>query len=129
MGGQPVAHANRCNCSCLNRNSGPKSRPGTIQCEGGIAVSIERELPCDRFDVVTELVACVPTTTERISSVITTANAITGAKVGGLTDIGTPVTCEDLAAGNVTGQRRVGNSSSVDQSLGDQNVPTFLECR
>jgi hypothetical protein len=128
-GGDPVAHRDKCNCSCMEV-AGIPSRPGALHCNIRAGLNIEVGLPCDGSDVwITTIQPCVPFTTEWATGTLLQANAQAADKIGPLSASGTPTTCAALAADVSAGLDVVATISFIDTSLLDLVVQFRTVCQ
>lgn len=121
-----------CQCSCLNSAGEVSARPGEAQCNLGANLSIEAAAPCDGTDVTVRVGSvCAPQTTETASTVILNANGGTGTvpRGGPAVTMGTPVTCEQFSAGELTGLQVRGVANFFGSALGDIASVIFTECQ
>ncbi|HSP97371.1 MAG TPA: hypothetical protein VL049_09040 [Candidatus Dormibacteraeota bacterium] len=126
VGGEPVVHANTCNCVCSGAGLGQPSVAGGLSCSVGTQINVE--LPNDGIcgDVVPPTIqlpaVCGPVTSETSTGIIHNSNNMSGSTIpaaGASVVHGTEVTCENFNAHNITGLKMVGQLGFFDSTLGD----------
>ncbi len=75
----------------------------------------------------TSIKLCVPLTTESSMGERLQANAQTGT-IGPVSDLGAPISCAALTAGNSAGLETVATISFIDSALGDLAVQFQIAC-
>ena len=122
-GGDPVVHNNVCGCDCFREGGDQIARPGGINCQAGVQITVETFPPCDTTDVFIDLpTKCVPLSSERSIGTILNSNDFTGTQLplgGDRIFSGTPANCDDLLNGIVSGIRMSGTANFFDSNLGD----------
>jgi hypothetical protein len=131
-GGEPVAHANGCFCSCVRRTGDP-GRPGSINCTAGVQINIEDDPPCKFDDGIDDItiflpVTCVPLSTEFSSGKINNPNNTPGELAGPLM-FGNPGSCQDLSTSVVAGIELLGNIIFWDSAIGDLQTQVIARGR
>ena len=131
-GGDPVFHKGKCGCDCLQVGGDQIARPGAMNCQAGVRITVEQAEPCDSVDINIDLPdKCIPLSTEESLGEILNANSNLGTKIPkGAADrvfTGTPANCEDLSNGIVTGIKMSGTANFFDSNLGDLQVEVNVE--
>lgn len=125
-GGEGVAHRNTCGCDCLQVGGDP-SRPGALNCEVGVQISVENAPPCNEGTITIYLLPkCIPVSSELGMGIILDANLDYGHSVGGRDLFGAPGKCSDVANGVLTGLTLVGSGHAMDSNIGDLQVDVEL---
>jgi hypothetical protein len=129
-GGDPPAHRNKCQCSCVRRTGDP-APPGAMHCSAGIQIIVEYDPPCESENGINDTfillpTICVPLTTETANGKILDSNAFPGAEIVGLEMEGVRGACPDLATSVTTGIEMAGNISIFDSSIGDLQVQAVV---
>lgn len=136
VGGEPVTHANTCNCVCSAAGIGQPSAAGGLSCSVGTQINVE--LPNDGIcgDVVPPTIqlpaVCGPVTSETSTGIIHNSNNMSGATIpaGGASVVhGTEVTCQNFDAHNITGLKMVGQLGFFDSTLGDIRSGNTFVCQ
>jgi hypothetical protein len=127
VGGEPVAHAHRCQCECQSL-VGKRSNPGDFICDEQFITVVESNLPCDRTDPTLVTLSCNPRTSAALITTIMDANAVEGAIITHPPVEGWAGSCAQMAAGDLSAQRKVGTTASFDGGLGDQVSTTDIQC-
>ncbi|MFQ5514221.1 MAG: hypothetical protein ACE5FG_07235, partial [Myxococcota bacterium] len=119
-GGNPVQHANQCNCHCLQVGGSP-SPPGAIWCNNRAGLDVENELPCDGLDVTTQSVrVCAAISSQFGGGELRNADDKGPASVlGPHSDVGQPISCQQFTTTGTDGLVMVGNVNFVDTAIGD----------
>jgi hypothetical protein len=128
VGGEPVAHAKRCNCECREIGGEP-SRPGAFACEEGLVTTNEIAPPCDWLDVTTISIGCAPRGTSTFTSKVTDPDLLVGQTFEPNPKIGWPASCRQLAQDNLGTQRMAGTFLFIDSGLGDLVSPLSIMCQ
>jgi hypothetical protein len=127
VGGEPVAHGNRCQCEC-EAVGGARARPGDFWCHESLGTTVEASPPCDELDPTLFTIACNDRGSMIQGSTIFDANAVLGLEIeAGYT--GQPANCHQLAQDNVGTVRTASNTVTLDGGLGDQSSPGIISCR
>ncbi len=122
-----------CQCQCVNGAVGAPARPGDFQCNLGSVLVVENQPPCDGTDIRINVgTTCVALTTGTATTLITDANFQPGTTVpksgepaGGQ---GTPVTCANYEAGDLTGLKIRGAVNFFGSALGDIASTLAVDC-
>jgi hypothetical protein len=131
-----------CGCQCIDTEGAP-SRPGGINFQVPAQIIVETGPPCGTGPKLLTLAPqCIPLTTETSVGVLTNANNNFDCNAGepgpGCTQIppegrlsltGSPISCEQVKAGVVTGMNIVGNISFFDSTIGDLETQLNWTCK
>ena len=134
-GGEPVGHANTCNCVCAGDNLGDAARAGGLYCNLGTQINVE--LPssgaCGDQPVTIQLPpVCGGVTTETSTGVVNDANNSTGVTIpatGPESVDGVNLTCDALKAKTITGLTLKGQLGFFDSTLGDIRSRNTFVCQ
>ena len=127
-GVDPVTHESQCNCTCLEIDGAP-APAGAVRCTLGVSVNVESAEPCDSLDITTTIgEQCVPVTTQDSTALLLKGNANDAFSVLGPLRSGSPVSCPDFFANNLTGMVLSGNQTFFDSDVGDLISPETYVC-
>ena len=123
-GPDPVgAHANVCQCTCINPSAGAAGVAGDLQCPLGVNLTVEANAPCNGTDVLIDLGnSCITQTTSTASTLITQANFTAGtvpASGNPASGTGAPIECAALTGGSLGGLKLRGVVNFFGSALGD----------
>jgi hypothetical protein len=127
VGGEPVAHRNRCQCEC-EEVGGARSRPGDFYCWHHYATTIESASPCDELDPTFFSLLCVPMGTRFQLATTLDADDVLGESFSA-GETGHPVSCRQMAQNNLGTLTQTGTTSTQDGAAGDQIVTNGLVCQ
>jgi hypothetical protein len=127
---QGGVHAGACNCTCIGRGLGAPAVAGSIACNLGLAITVERDNNQICGDVpasITLAPVCGALSTRYAQGLTLQANNRTGAadrlppgrNSDPLMKTGVPKTCDQFNADNLTGMKFVGYLQFWDSALGD----------
>lgn len=133
-GNDTPANPGRCSCDCVAGGLGAASPPGTLACDLGLDWSLD--IPGDGDCADTRFFAsgprCVPFTTSNSTAVILNTNDQPGLTIpasGPGLKVGVAVSCEDFAAGNLTGLTLDGPLSIMHTVVGNLLSHSRLTCQ
>ena len=132
-GMENVPHGNICGCSCVSQGGAP-SRAGGLSCEIGTDIVLEFLAPCGDGDLILVVgSSCIPLTTESVTGLITNFNNVAMDDFPdpngiGISEIGVPMSCDDLASSVTTGVQLVGAINFFGTTLGDLAVSLAFSC-
>jgi hypothetical protein len=132
-GPDPVGDkADICQCTCVDAAAGGNSRPGEFQCNLGSDLNVENAAPCDGTDIKIAVGStCVAMTTGTASSIVNNTNFTEGATLpasGPLEAQGSPTSCDNLKADNLTGLKVRGVVNFFGSALGDIVTGLYADC-
>jgi hypothetical protein len=127
-GGEPVAHANRCQCECKEIDGGP-SRPGAFSCEEGVITILESSAPCDDLGISLITKTCAARGTATFSARFTKADNNQGVILAPTPRTGSPASCRQLAQNNLGTNHMAGVHNQLDGGLGDQSTMWEARCQ
>ena len=127
VGGEPVAHRNRCQCEC-EEIGGVRSRPGDYYCWQHFATTVESNSPCDELDTTSFSLSCNDRGSMRLLGTIFDVNAVEGASFSAGME-GEAPNCRQMAQNNLGSLALAGLSMTQDGGLGDQISATKVVCR
>jgi hypothetical protein len=128
VGGEPVAHRNRCQCECIETGGSP-ARPGSFECDLGYVTAVEIKAPCDGQDVTLFSDTCDPFTLETMDLTMFDMDLLPGETVTIPNRRGNPASCQQLAADNTGTLKIVGIVFGTDGGLGDNAQELTYLCR
>jgi len=132
-GPDPVASNKEiCQCECLNLAYGNAARSGELQCHLGTNIKVvDVSADCTAAPLISVGQACIPLTTELVSSVIDHANFTdaTLPAAGPVHDEGSPIACADLQTTGTSGMKLRGAVSFFGSALGDLVIEFFTDCQ
>ncbi len=131
---QAGPHAGVCNCSCLAQEIGPSSPAGTLTCNLGLQITVERDQDqvCgNEPPSITLAPLCAGLTSTRADGVLEHVNNQTGNNkdIGPHNVTGVGLSCTTFAGGSVSGLDLVGYLPFYDSSLNDIFVETEFICQ
>jgi hypothetical protein len=122
-GANPPAHANQCQCQCV-QIGGNDSGPGGMYCQTGVEIVVETDEPCDGTDITSTVgERCSLVSTERARSVILNADGQIGSTIDAVVQTGIRPDCYQLARGEAV-ISTVGHRIFLDSDQGDQDSAT-----
>jgi hypothetical protein len=136
-GKQPAqggAHAGQCNCSCLGQELGGASAAGTLTCNLGLKISVERDNDqiCGNTTPSISLAPlCGGLTTATATGVLEHVNNKTGNNndIGPRTVNGIGTSCANFAAGSLAGMELAGYLAFYDSSINDILAEQEFRCQ
>jgi hypothetical protein len=122
VGGEPVAHAGQCNCTCGGTDLGGASPAGSISCP--IGTQIDVELPSDNDCLDPNTIVLPPlcggiTTTTSTGQILNANNGGSSVPAAPQSATGTGASCGNVAGGTLTGLKLVGQLGFYDSTLSD----------
>ncbi len=138
VGGEPVAHANVCNCVCAGSDVGDPSVAGGLTCNLGLQINVELPSNGHCGDVATIQLppVCGGISSETSVGSVLNANNAAGATIpsaaqGGAPSIveGAAVSCDNFKAHNITGLKLQGQLGFFDSTLGDIRSGNTFVCQ
>ncbi len=126
-------HQGVCNCTCIGRGSGAPGPAGTLDCNLGLQITVERDNDQVCFNTTPSITLppiCGALTTAGATGELLHANNGTRRRdvIGPLDLAGVPATCEQFSAGSVGDTTFVGNLAFYDSTLGDILTEIFFVC-
>ena len=117
------AHADICQCSCINPGAGGAAVAGDLQCPLGVNLTVEANPPCNGTDVLIDLGnSCITQTTATASTLISQANFTAGTVPASGTPAsgtGAAIQCSALTSNDLTGLKLRGVVNFFGSALGD----------
>jgi hypothetical protein len=132
VGGEPVAHAGQCNCTCGGTNLGGASPAGSISCP--IGTQIDVELPSDNDCLDPNTIVLPPlcggiTTTTSTGQILNANNGGSSVPAAPQSATGTGSSCGNVAGGTLTGLKLVGQLGFYDSTLSDILALNTFTCQ
>jgi hypothetical protein len=128
VGGNPVVHTNQCICECIEIGGAP-SAPGTYWCTSGLVTTVEPDEPCDGINPSQVTLSCGVRGSGTTTNVTLNAEAVEGKTLTMPTEAGVPITCEEMAQGDLGALNFVGSNVGFDGGLGDMFQAINIECK
>jgi hypothetical protein len=127
-GGEPVAHPNKCNCTCVEIGGRPSS-PGGWVADEPLRTTMEPDPPCDFVEVMSSGLTCNPRGTRTVTATMFNNNAVEGVRFDALALTGLTASCQQHAQGNMVSTRFEGyNTTAYDSGLGDMFISSEVVC-
>ncbi len=144
-GGEGGPHAGVCNCNCIARDVGPIAPAGTMTCQLGLAITVERDVNLICGDSIPSIVLsplCSSLTTGKADAFTVKAN--NGTKANDRLPLksngrkcsncsreieGAPTALDRFTSGDLAGLTLVGYLQFWDSSLGDILAEQEFVCR